>query len=216
MPRAPSLLAAAIAGTTAATMAAAQAPKRGGTLNFAVVAEAREQARRLLKEAGADGLRIKLFNRTVPEPYTPSGIFVIDEWRKIGIATEHLQVETKTYFDSLVSGNFDVALWPSTEPADDPASMLYYFISHDASTMSYSRHADKNLDELYERQNRTLDVAERERLVQQADRYILTQAYAVPVRWWNRMIVHNKKIKGWSMSPSHFQGTDLVEVRLDE
>ena len=49
-----------------------------------------------------------------------------------------------------------------------------------------------------------------------ADRYILTQAYAVPVLWWNRIIVHNEKIKGWSMSPSHFQGTDLVEVWLDE
>ena len=33
--------------------------------------------------------------------------------------------------------------------------------------MSYSRHADKKLDELYERQNRTLDVAECERLVQE-------------------------------------------------
>ena len=39
MLRAPSLLAAAIAGTTAATMAAAQIPGRRGTLNFAVVAE---------------------------------------------------------------------------------------------------------------------------------------------------------------------------------
>src|SRR5215472_3798366 len=96
--------------------------------------KAREQARRLLKEAGADGLRFKLLNRTMPEPYTPSGIFVIDEWRKIGITTEHLQVETKTYFDRLVSGNFGVALWPATEPADDPTSMLYYFISHTTSS----------------------------------------------------------------------------------
>jgi len=178
--------------------------------------QSRATARRLLKEAGAEGLKIKLFNRTVAEPYTPSGIFVIDEWRKIGVTTEHLQVETKTYFDSLVSGNFDVALWPATEPADDPTSMLYYFISHDASTMSYSRHADKKLDELYERQNRMLDGAERKRLVQAADRHILSQAYAVPVLWWNRIIVHNKKIRGWTMSPSHFQGTNLVEVWIDE
>jgi len=39
MLRTPSLLVAAIAGTAAATIAAARAPKRGGTLNFAVVAE---------------------------------------------------------------------------------------------------------------------------------------------------------------------------------
>ena len=50
---------------------------------------------------------------------------MIDEWRKIGVATEHLQVETRTYFDSLVAGNFDVAIWPLTEPADDPRAQLY-------------------------------------------------------------------------------------------
>jgi peptide/nickel transport system substrate-binding protein len=44
----------------------------------------------------------------------------------------------------------------------------------------------------------------------------VTEADAMPVLWWNRIIVHNRKIKGWTMSPSHFQGTDLAEVWLDE
>jgi peptide/nickel transport system substrate-binding protein len=180
------------------------------------IEKSRAQARKLLKEAGAEGLKIKLFNRTVAEPYTPTGIFVIDEWRKIGVATEHLQVETKTYFDSLVGGNFDVAVWPLTEPADDPTAQLYYFLAHKASTMSYARHEDTKLDQIYEKQNRTLDPAERKRLVHEADRYLLDQTYSVPILWWNRIIVHHKKIKGWTMSPSHFQGTNLVEVWLDE
>lgn len=180
------------------------------------IEKSRAEARRLLKEAGAENLKVKLFNRTVAEPYTPSGIFVIDEWRKIGVATEHMQVETKSYFDSLVSGSFDVALWPATEPADDPTSQLYYFLTHKSSTMSYARHEDTKLDELYEKQNRTLDPVERKRLVHEADRHLLTQTYSVPVLWWNRIIVHHKKIKGWTMSPSHFQGTNLVGVWLDE
>ena len=75
---------------------------------------------------------------------------------------------------------------------------------------------DKKVDEFYEKQNRTLDPAERKRLVQAADRYILSQVYEVPILWWNRIIVHHKKIKGWTMSPSHFQGTALVDVWLDE
>ncbi len=180
------------------------------------IEKSRAEARRLLKEAGAENLKVRLFNRTVAEPYTPSGIFVIDEWRKIGVATEHVQVETKSYFDSLVSGHFDVALWPATEPADDPTSQLYYFLTHKSSTMSYARHGDTKLDELYEKQNRMLDPTERKRLVHEADRHLLTQTYSVPVLWWNRIIVHHKKIKGWTMSPSHFQGTNLVGVWLDE
>jgi peptide/nickel transport system substrate-binding protein len=176
----------------------------------------RVEARRLLKEAGAENLKVKLFNRTVSEPYTPAGIFVIDEWRKVGVTTEHLQVETKMYFENLVSGAFDVAIWPLTEPADDPTAQLYGFITHKASTLSYSRHSDTKLDDLFEKQNRTLDAIERKRLVHEADRYALTQAYSVPILWWQRIIVHNRKIKGWTMSPSHFQGTNLVDIWLDE
>ena len=48
------------------------------------------------------------------------------------------------------------------------------------------------------------------------DRHALAQAYSVPILWWNRIIVHDKKIKGWTMSPSHFQGTNLVDVWLDQ
>jgi peptide/nickel transport system substrate-binding protein len=179
------------------------------------IEKSRAKARELLKEAGAEQLTVKLFNRTVSEPYTPAGIFVINEWRKIGVATEHVQVETKTYFDSLVAGNFEVAIWPLTEPADDPSAQLYGFITNKASTLSYSRHNDRKLDDLFEKQQRSLDPAERLRLVQDADRYALQQAYSVPILWWNRIIVHDKKIKGWSMSPSHFQGTNLVDVWLD-
>src|SRR5262249_53767369 len=74
------------------------------------IEKSRARARELLKEAGAERLNVKLFNRTVSEPYTPAGIFVINEWRKIGVGAEHVQVETRTYFDSLVAGNFDVAI----------------------------------------------------------------------------------------------------------
>jgi peptide/nickel transport system substrate-binding protein len=180
------------------------------------IEKSRAQARRLLKEAGAENLTVKLFNRSVSEPYTPAGIFVIDEWRKIGVKAEHVQVETKMYFENLVSGGFEVAIWPLTEPADDPTAQLYEFITNQQSTLSYSRHTDTKLDEIFAKQYRTLDPIERKRLVQEADRYALEHAYSVPILWWKRIIVHNRKIKGWTMSPSHFQGTNLVDIWLDE
>jgi peptide/nickel transport system substrate-binding protein len=82
--------------------------------------------------------------------------------------------------------------------------------------MSYARHGDDKLDALYEKQYRELDEAKRKQVVHEFDRHALAQSYAVPVLWWNRIIVHHKKIKGWTMSPSHFQGTNLVDVWLDE
>jgi len=94
------------------------------------IEKSRAEARRLLKEAGVEKLNVKLFNRSVAEPYTPAGIYVIDEWRKIGVSAEHVQVETKMYFENLIGGSFDVAIWPATESADDPTAQLYEFLTN--------------------------------------------------------------------------------------
>ena len=49
---------------------------------------ARAEARRLLKEAGAENLSFTLPNRAVPQPYEPFGIWLIDQWRQIGVTVK--------------------------------------------------------------------------------------------------------------------------------
>src|ERR1700722_13506184 len=49
------------------------------------IEKSRAEARRLLHEAGADGLTFELLNRNVDQPYKFNGIWVIDEWSKIGV-----------------------------------------------------------------------------------------------------------------------------------
>ena len=180
------------------------------------IEKSREEARRLLKEAGVPDLKFKLHNRNLGEPYAPTAIFLIDQWRRIGVTAEHSQVETKLYFDTIVNGTFEVAAYPQTEPSDDPSALLTMHMTHPGSPMGYARHGDKTIDELFEKQIRTLDPVERRKIVNEIDKRVLTEAYIVPIHWWNRIIVHNKRIKGWKMSPSHFQGYHLSDVWLDE
>src|SRR5207248_5364494 len=71
---------------------------------------ARAEARRLLKEAGVENLSFTLLNRAVPQPYEPFGIWVIDQWRQIGITIKHNPVETSSWFGALRSGDFEVAV----------------------------------------------------------------------------------------------------------
>ncbi len=177
---------------------------------------ARTEARRLLKEAGAENLKIRLHNRTLDQPYTPAGIFVIDQWRRIGVNVEHSQVETKAYFGNLVSGDFDVALYPVTTAADNATESHQSHLTNQKSPISYARHSDTKLDELWERQTRELDPAKRKVLIHEFETRVLTEAYSLSLHWWQRIIVHHKKIKGWNFSSSHFQGNDLVNVWLDE
>jgi peptide/nickel transport system substrate-binding protein len=34
--------------------------------------------------------------------------------------------------------------------------------------------------------------------------------------WWQRIVVHNNKIKGWRLTPSHYLGNDFIEVWLHQ
>ena len=177
--------------------------------------KSQEDAKKLLEQAGLKDFKFKLSNRNVAEPYTPGGTYVIDQWRKIGVTVEHQQLETRQYLDSIVASNFDVALEFQADTSDDPTTQFAKYLTKRASPSGYSGHTDTRIDDLYERQYRTMNVVERTRIVNEMERFALTQAYSVPLLWWQRIIVNNKKIKGWHMTPSHYIGQDLVEVWLD-
>ena len=180
------------------------------------IEKSRAEARRLLKEAGQENLKIRLHNRTLDQPYTPGGVFVIDQWRRIGVQVEHSQVETKAYFANLVGGDFDVAFYPPTTAADNATESHQSHLTNEKSPISYSRHTDKKLDELWDKQLRELDPVKRKALIQEFETRVLTEAYSLSLHWWQRIIVLHKKIKGWNFASSHFQGNDLVNVWLDE
>lgn len=180
------------------------------------IEKSRAEARRLLKEAGVENLKLKLHNRTLAEPYTPVGVFLIDQWRRIGVTVEHSQVETSPYFGNLVEGKFDVALYPVTVPADEVTAQHQSYLTNAKSPISYARHTDKKLDDLWDQQASTLDPVKRKAIVHEFERHLLTENYSLSINWWQRIIVHHKKIKGWHFSASHFQGQDLIGVWLDE
>ena len=71
------------------------------------------------------------------------------------------------------------------------------------------------IDELYEKQRHTIDVSERTKIVREMERYALTQAYNVPLLWWQRIVVNSKKIRGWQMTPSPYISQNLAEIWLD-
>ena len=47
-------------------------------------------------------------------------------------------------------------------------------------------------------------------------KYAITTAYNVPFLWYQRIIVNNKKVRGWQFSPSQYILQDLTQVWLDQ
>ena len=177
--------------------------------------KAREEARRLLKEAGVASLKVLLLNRDTQQPYTPASIFVIDQWRRIGVEVEHKQIDPRAYYDAISRGDFDAAIDFISDFSDDPNLHYIRLLSHGQSPVSYAQHADKSLDVLFEKQKRAASVAERKQLTNEFERVALTGAYNMPLFWWQRIIVHHKKVRGWRLLPSHNNGTDLTDVWLE-
>lgn len=180
------------------------------------IEKARTEAKKLLADAGVSNLKVKLVNRNVAEPYTPAGIYLIDQWRRIGVETEHTQIETKLFFDAMKNGNFDVLVEFISDFADDPSAQFDKLLTNEKSSQAAANHGDKKLDELFDKQAREVDPAKRKVIVNEFERYALTQAYSAPILWWQRIIVHHKKIKGWEHQANHFTATDLVDVWLDQ
>ena len=177
---------------------------------------ARDEAKKLLEEAGVKDLSFKFLNRNIAMPYTPVGVFLIDQWRQIGVNAEHDQPETKAYIANLRGGNYEVGLDFNCDAVDDPNLQLAKYISADRSPINYARYTDKKLDELYDAQKGELDNTKRNAILREFEQHALTEAYTFPTIWWHRIVITWKQLQGWHMSPSHYLNQDLQDVWLDQ
>ena len=89
----------------------------------------REEAKKLLAEAGSANLKFVLWNRNLAMPYTPAGIFLVDQWRQIGVEVEHKQSDTAPYLAHMNAGNHDVAIDFSNLFMDDSSLGLAKYLS---------------------------------------------------------------------------------------
>src|SRR5499427_8751443 len=176
----------------------------------------RAEARRLLAEAGyPNGFKVVLKNRNVKLPYQDWAVYVIQEWRKIGVEAEHRPLETATWFaDGRDRGNFELMVQPAGGFIDDPDQLLNPYVT--GSPQNWGRFANPGLDDLYARQARALDPAERRKLVIELQKIVLENAYYVPGLWWSRNVVHWAKVKNYVAPPSHFTNQKLQDVWLSE
>jgi peptide/nickel transport system substrate-binding protein len=178
----------------------------------------RAEARKLLAAAGVPNLTFTLTNRNVAMPYTPVGVFLIDQWRQLGVNVKHEQLETRLYLAAQQRDNptYDAALDFNCDFMDEPNLQLQKYLSHDRAAINYAQQTDRVLDDLFDKQSGELDKRKRYAILREFEKRALDQAYTVPTIWWHRIIVQHKVMKGWNITPSHYVGQDLSEVWLDQ
>jgi len=176
----------------------------------------RAEAKRLLAEAGyPNGLKVVLKNRNVKLPYQDFAVFVIQEWRKIGVEAEHRPLETAAWFaDGQNTGNFELMVAPPVRFMDDPDVFLNSYTTGD--TENWGRFSDPRIDDLFKRQQRALDPAERRKFVIEIQRIALDNAYYLPGLWWTRNMVHWAKVRNYVAPPNYYSNQKLQDVWLAE
>ena len=137
----------------------------------------RAEARRLLREAGVpDGFSFTFKNRGMPQPYEPVAIWLIDQWRQIGLNVKMETVEASAHVSMLRRGDFDVA--------SDFAVQLHRRARHRPATKfqstgisdnNYGRYKDPVLDDLFLKQARAMDPEERKRLLRAFEKRLLDE-----------------------------------------
>ncbi|HXZ35765.1 MAG TPA: ABC transporter substrate-binding protein, partial [Thermodesulfobacteriota bacterium] len=174
----------------------------------------KKEARRLLKEAGVpEGFSIELLNR---QEYEPMSIWLIDQWRQVGLNVTQKVQEVGAYYKALRSGEYKVAIHYISDYISDPDLLFLVWLSSDISPANFGRYIDRTLDDLYQKQSSTMNPVERKKLSRQFQTRVLDEmAYGFPpVGWTKRITIHSAKVKGWVALPHHFLNVDLVDVWL--
>ena len=176
----------------------------------------RAEAKRLLAEAGyPNGFKVVLKNRNIRLPYQDFAVFAIQEWRKIGIEAENRPLETASWYtDGRDTGNFELIIAPTADFIDDPDLFLNRYTT--GASQNWGRFSDPAIDDLFSRQARAIDPAERRKLVIELQKTVLGNAYYMPGLWWRRNVVHWAKVKNYVAPPSHFTNQKLQDVWLAE
>jgi peptide/nickel transport system substrate-binding protein len=181
------------------------------------IEKSRAEAKRLLKEAGAEGLTFELLNREIDQPYKYNGIWVIDQWSKIGLKVTQRVLPTGPWFGAMRSGNFDVTLEGNCQNVVNPLVDVGKYLPQSVSTSNYGYFDDPKEAELYDRLQRETDKPKQRALLREFEKHVLDdQAHAVFLLWWYRMVPHRSYVKGWKISPSHYVNQDLGTVWLDK
>ena len=181
------------------------------------IEKSRAEAKRLLKEAGAEGLTFELLNRNVDQPYKYIATWVIDEWSKIGLHVTQRVLPTGPFFDALRNNTFDVTVDFNCQGLVNPLMDVGKFLPHSVYTENYGNYDDQIDIDLYDALLHETDPVQQRVRMRAYETYVLdTQAHMFVMPWWERIVPMRSYVKGWKISPSHYVNQDLATIWLDK
>ena len=181
------------------------------------IEKSRAEAKRLLKEAGAENLGFEMLNRDVDQPYKYVGIWAVDQWSKIGVKVTQRVLPTGPWMEAERGGNFAVDLQANCHGVVNPLIDVQPYLPSSVSEQNYGNYEDPVELELYNKTLHETDPQKQHAAMFEFTKHVMdTQAHKVMMAWWYRIVPYRSYVKGWKISPSHYINQDLGTVWLDK
>ena len=164
----------------------------------------RAEAKRLLKEAGVpEGFSFTFMNRGIPMPYEPLGVWLIDQWRKIGLNVKHEQSSRGLYLAARSArrprGRDGLPVRLHRRAGPD----IYKFLSTAATRRTTATTRIRCSTQLYDKQPGERP-EERKKIIREFEKRVLDDRRYIMTLQWHRIIPHRREVKGWTITPSHY------------
>ena len=181
------------------------------------IEKSRAGARRLLKEAGQENLTFELLNRNVDQPYKFNGLWVIDEWSKIGVKVTQRVLQTGPFTEAVRNGEFEAFVDGDCQNIVNPLLDGSKYLPGSVSSNNYGNYEDPEAIEIYNRMVRETDFAKQRELMRRFEKRVLdAEAHEIFLLWRYRIVPYRSYVKGWKIGPSHYVNQDLATIWLDK
>ena len=176
------------------------------------------KARKLLKAAGADGMKVELLNRAVDQPYKVVGTWMLGQWKKIGLIPNQIVLPTGPWYAKFrKKKDQETMIDFNCQGVVNPLIDASKWLSNDVASNNYAGYIDRQLDKWYDQMNRTGDKAEARAIMRKYEKRIVNDKahYAVSF-WWYKINPYRSYVKGWKIAPSHYLNQSLDQLWLDK
>jgi oligopeptide transport system substrate-binding protein len=172
-----------------------------------------DKAKELLKEAGVEPgeLSVELRYNT-SENHKNTMTAIADMLKNIGITATLFEMEGTGYFDYMKQdGDFDITRAGWIGDYSDPQNFLFLF-EGDNLGFNYPRWENDEYDALMEKAETTLDLAERSKILSQAEAVFLKEIPAIPVLYYSSRALVSDKLKGWEDNIQDVHATRFLSI----
>ncbi len=140
--------------------------------NFPTYVYSPDKARQLLKEAGAEGVKIGIEAAPAYAPDIPTAEVLQAQLKKVGIELTVQQMEWAAVLKAQQTGDFDLNLTFNTNRPDPDT---YLSVAHSKFGQNWGKYNNPKMDELLEKGRTTTDLAERKKIYADVQRLFATE-----------------------------------------